>query len=909
MTRARWLLALLLALPGAGWAGEPAAPVAPLVIAVDAVSAAPLPGGLVQAALLPMTGAPRSRDAIRESLERLWSLGLFSAADVEEVLEPGGVRLRFRLVRKPYVEQIAWRGAFGLAVTELAATAALPLDGDAGPRRLEEARERLLARYAAEGYFGAAIRVVPRTDPATGATVVTFIVAAGQRARLGAVSLEGLGRFPARTVRRALGLSAGRRYTEAAVREGVRAAEERMRDAGFYAATVRADPPAWDRAANAVRLAIRVSEGPEYRVELTGRLALRAAALRKALPFSASGIVDEFAVESAARLLTDLYRERGYHFAAVQGTLVPDTSPQQIRFAIDPGPRVRVRQVAFDGNRVFRDAHLRGLIQTRAYRTLRGGYYAEATLARDLRVLLAFYRAQGMVDSTVGPPDVRFSADRREATVRIPIEEGTLVRVGAITVEGATVVGADTIIAALPVRSAGVWSPASTEEARRAVAALYAHRGYVHAEVAIREARRDDRVDLTVELREGERTRVSRVLVSGLVDTRERVVRRELAVAPAQPFDPGALQETERRLADLGIFERIAVGPLQPPPAPFADATLALQEAKPWHLDLGAGYSTDEGLRGTLELGNDNLFGTGRRASLRGRISGIEDSGRLTLHDPRLLGAPWQLTTELYGVRREEIGYRLERVGGTTEVGRDLPRSTVGKLHVALRYRLEWARRSDVNPALLTEAVEPGSELIGSLRPALTVDRRNDPVNPTRGSFHSVSLEGAGAPLGSEVTFLKSEVGTTWFVDWPPPTVLALGARLGLAGTFAGTPDLPVQERFFAGGETTIRGYARDQVGPRDAAGNPRGGQARVLLNAEWRFPIWRLVGGALFVDAGTVRRELVDLRLSEFKVGVGAGLRLNTPVGPVRFDVGYGLNPIPTKDRLNFYFSVGYPF
>jgi outer membrane translocation and assembly module TamA len=219
-------------------------------------------------------------------------------------------------------------------------------------------------------------------------------------------------------------------------------------------------------------------------------------------------------------------------------------------------------------------------------------------------------------------------------------------------------------------------------------------------------------------------------------------------------------------------------------------------------------------------------------------------------------------------------------------------------------------RRTNVDPELIEEAVEPGTEIVGSLRPSLTWDLRDNPLNPTRGSLHFLAIEGAGAPLGSEVSYLKSEFATAWLFDWLRPTVIALSAQMGLATELGDTGELPIERRFFAGGESTIRGYGRNRVGPVDAAGNPRGGNARLLFNAEWRFPIWRFIHGALFVDTGTVRSRIIDLRLSEFKTGVGAGLRLVTPVGPIRFDVGYGLNPVPGDDeRLAFYFSVGYPF
>jgi outer membrane translocation and assembly module TamA len=156
---------------------------------------------------------------------------------------------------------------------------------------------------------------------------------------------------------------------------------------------------------------------------------------------------------------------------------------------------------------------------------------------------------------------------------------------------------------------------------------------------------------------------------------------------------------------------------------------------------------------------------------------------------------------------------------------------------------------------------------------------------------------------------VKSELSTSWFFSWLPPTVFALSGRLGLAGPFGGTDSLPIQDRFFAGGATSVRGFPENKLGPLDAAGDPVGGNALVVVSAEWRFPIWRWLGGAVFIDAGAVTPEVSDLEWSAFKSGAGAGLRVATPVGPIRLDVGYALQPIPSESRAQVYLTVGFPF
>jgi outer membrane protein assembly factor BamA len=198
---------------------------------------------------------------------------------------------------------------------------------------------------------------------------------------------------------------------------------------------------------------------------------------------------------------------------------------------------------------------------------------------------------------------------------------------------------------------------------------------------------------------------------------------------------------------------------------------------------------------------------------------------------------------------------------------------------------------------------------VASVAGALTWDRRDAPLAPRHGSLQFVSFETAAEPLGGNVSFLKARLETSWAFSWPPPLVLALAARLGLATPFASSSDLPIEDRFFAGGANSVRGYREQRVGPLDANGDPIGGNGLVVLNAEYRFPIWRWFGGAVFIDAGAVTPRVRDLAGSAFRVGAGGGLRLNTPVGPVRLDFGYALNAIPGEDRLQIYLAIGNPF
>jgi outer membrane protein assembly factor BamA len=283
--------------------------------------------------------------------------------------------------------------------------------------------------------------------------------------------------------------------------------------------------------------------------------------------------------------------------------------------------------------------------------------------------------------------------------------------------------------------------------------------------------------------------------------------------------------------------------------------------------------------------------------------------GELVYREPWLLGTRWDGDARLFHETREEIGFSVERIGTAAGIERDFGPDLLPGLRGSLRYRLERRRRFDVDATLQPEAGALGAERVASLTPAVTLDRRDSPVDPRRGSLHFVSVEGGAMALGGQANFLKSRLETHWFFDWLRPTVLALSARLGLATPLGDTERLPIEDRFFAGGSTTVRGYRENRLGPRDAAGNPLGGEGLLIVSAEWRFPLWRWIGGALFLDAGAVTAKAGDLSPSELFPGAGAGLRINTPVGPLRLDAGYALRQIEEDGRLRFHLTVGHPF
>ena len=912
------VVALLPSIPEASQA-----PPAPMVTAVEVVSQHRLTGSPPEQLVTGLAGRPFSRARVRESLDRLWGLGIFDKVEVESVDEPGGVRLRFLVSRRPFLESLDFTGKLGIDAADVASTAALALGGPAEPARLERARNDVLTRLRREGYLAATVRLDVRENPATNGRAVTMIVDAGKEARVGKVEITGLTRAEEKPLRKALALDEGGKFKERTFRDGVRAFEAALHTHGFFEARVTAPEPAFDPATNTVDLAVQVTEGPLTRVEFVGRDALHEAALREKMVFADDRIVDDVEVRASAEQIERAYHEAGYHFAKVTGTLGGDGTTRVVKFEIDEGPRVVVEAISFEGNATLPSKQLEEQMQTRPAGLVPigvfKGLFVQERLEQDVRLLRQHYRTQGFPSAEVGPPRVTFSDDRTHAQIVVPVVEGTRRLVSAVTISGNRALETETILKTIGFKAGDPWDAVRAEESRHKVEQLYQRRGYRGTVVGLSTADRDGAVSASYAVKEGELTRIGQIMVAGLTATKPYIVERELQFSTGETLTAVALSEARRRLDSTRLFDRVDVEPLGDPDSPIRDVQVTVREAMPWRFEFGAGYETFEGFRGFVTLGYDNLFGTGRSASIRQRASQKGYRTEVNYREPWVFDSEWQGEAVAFRERKQEIGFISDSIGTTLTIQRDLlkdlfrpeePTDHPKSLRLGFRYRVEEFSRSDIDPNLLEDgSVTERNDLVTSVLSFLSLELRDLPSDPKNGSYHFTGLEIGSSALGGNVNFVKFRLEDSWFFSLSPKTVLAVGTRFGIGAPYGDTPDLVIEDRFKAGGSTTVRGYKEDRVGPLDAKGNPQGGDLRILVNLEWRFPIYRWLGGSTFFDVGLVTPKVTDFTWSEFFPGVGAGLRIATPIGPIRLDLAYGLKQIRNDDRFQIYLTVGQAF
>ncbi len=726
---------------------------------------------------------------------------------------------------------------------------------------------------------------------------------------------------------------------------------------------VRAD--AVPQAGGAVALRFELVERPSVRkVLVSGNREIELEKLQPAITIRRGRPVDRRALASTREAIRALYRSKGHILATVDAELAAVGDGEvNVSIAIDEGPQARVRRVSFLGNRRIDDDELRAVIAvgTRGLvdRLTGGGGPAPSreVVDQDVARVLAYYYDRGFLAAAVGPARVELSRDRRDAYVWIPVSEGAVHRIARI--DRAAVPPS----VRLAIAAGDVASYSAIRAAVEAVRAFHLERGHAWA-VVEPDVRVNGRapcggpagrpfssrlggtcgaVTLGFRVEPGPRVFVERIRIHGAAKTRDRVIRRELAIAEGELYRKSAIEESRRRVAALGYFDQVTASTARGSGDQWIAVDLQVAERDADSIAVSAGYSSSDAVVGQLRVSFRNLLGRGQSLEAAGMLSRDRHQLRLRFFEPHMFDTEWAGAFDLYNQSSAEGDGRRVATGGSLTLGRKLSRdltwfATYKLEQVGLAARgLDPALGLSGTPLRVADLFRGG--LTSSLTGTLQYDTRNDRLFPTGGSFHSASIEVADPTLGSENTFTRFLAGARHWIDLPGPLVLGLRGEVGLI-TSRDPRGVPLSERFQAGGLYDVRGFARGSLGPRIPldAGSPMeplgslhiGGNLRLLAGAEVEFPLVRHLGlsGVLFLDAGnaynlerrycpsmgtTAGRDVctdspADV-LGALRTSAGFGVRWMSPIGPLRFEWGIPLDRQPGERPIQFEFAIGGSF
>jgi outer membrane protein assembly complex protein YaeT len=608
--------------------------------------------------------------------------------------------------------------------------------------------------------------------------------------------------------------------------------------------------------------------------------------------------------DDAAYYLAAFYRKQGYSQAEVEFAI----DGSVLILTIKEGVRTYLRRVAFAGNHAD-DAktlyqYMIGATEEQVLKEPTRFPFVETDIQTGVARIRGLYESEGRLDATVKDAVITYSTDHTRADVAVEINEGARYTVGNITFGGPAVYDRATLLKALGEPLDSAYTTQRVNAMQHNLEYYYKLHGYYAAQVsasgnpkAAAPARDHRLVPVSFTLAPGPLYRFDSATVTGLKRLHPSVVKNRFRKLKGQVYSPTAMDESFRELLRTGLFRNLTINTV-PLPSDEVQINLSAEEAKPKELGLSVGYSTYEGIILGIRLGDRDLFGSGRPLTLDLEHSQRTERADLTYTNPWLFESDYKFTSRAFVQQRDEEGYSKQDTGLRLEITR--------KLNPHVEFSV-FAQGKDVNItqySIVEQYIGPTAYQIATVGITQSLDYRDSPVSPSKGW-----ILGSGADfdtIGGQAAFARGTLRFSYYIPIHQNFLLALGARGGLIVPFT---EVPIDERYFNGGATTVRSFLERYLGPLDPHHYPIGGEAFTVFNAELQFPLHDALHGAIFFDAGNVIADYKQASLNDMRYGIGAGLRYNLPIGPIRLDVG--VNPDPQKYEKwgAVQFSFGFAF
>ena len=635
-------------------------------------------------------------------------------------------------------------------------------------------------------------------------------------------------------------------------------------------------------------------------------------------------------VEDAALILSSRVKRDGYlkpfitiqlvsvngeHLKTTAEDLLENPLPResrfrQVYFQIRKGRLYHYQSLEFEGLESVKEKQARSyFIETAVLLALKGGrIYTPEKLRNGINSLSDVFDRQGYQQARVEVGDLKQDDKTGGVRVRIRVQQGLKSIVRSVREE----VIVEGVTNATQTRTVHPNKPYSTfwaQDFRQSLRTNQFRQGY--PDVTVDMQKLDEKqegqkifLNLLATIKPGPQVRIGNVEFKGQKRTRPSLLSRRVRVKRGELLDRIKVEEGRFRLAQLGSFDSVELDYV-PVDDHTRDVTYRVQEGKQFNVSLLFGYGSYELLRGGFEIEQFNIWGLAHRARLKVVQSFKASSADFTYTMPESIGNDVDVFINANGLRREEISFtRLEYGGGFGAHKYYRPIAT----DITLRYNYQILNAAEVNGIVLSDGVT--NTPVGAIITELKHDRRDNPLYPRKGYKLFGTLELASEYLGGDVNYERVELSTSWHKPIGGGRYLSLGLSHGVVLTVGTTAkDLPINRRFFPGGQNSIRGYQEGEASPRDALGHIEGAESYALGTVEFEqslTPQWSVV---LFSDSLGTARSSNNYPFNTGLFSVGGGLRWKTIIGPVRLEYGYNLNPRPRDPSGTLQFSLGFPF
>ena len=898
---------------------------------------------------------PLEMSTVRASIERLYATGRY--ADIQVEAEPHGseVVIRFHTKNSWFVGHVGVSGNLSDPPNagQLANATRLELGQPFREARVESARGGITQLLESNGLYNGSVHPEYEYDTNTQQVHIRFVVDSGRRASFSQPVFQGELKMSPRKLTTATKwrrwiIHTWKPVTQVRVRNGLDGLRDLYQKDNRLEAKISLKEMPYDVDTNRVRPLLEINAGPRIQVRTIG-VKLSTKKLQQYVPVYEEHTVDHELLVEGQRNLRDYFQSGGYFDAEVvfkQQRVANDKA--DIDYLVNRGTRHRLVHVEIDGNKYFtREAIRERMFVTPAsWLQFRHGRYSENLLRSDEDSIDNLYHSNGFRDVAVTS---RIADDYKgkdgDIAVYVTIKEGAQYFVGTLTIDGIEHLDRKLIEQQFSSAEGQPFSEYNVAIDRDTILAQYFANGYPNAtfEWSSKPGAQPNFVDLRFLIGEGEPRYVRQVLINGLKTTRPSLVYRNLLLNPGDPLSPTRMSETQRRLYDLGVFAKVDMAIQNQDGETTRKYVLYdMEEARRYSLAAGVGAevarigggcqtcldnpggATGFAPRVSLDAARLNFLGLGHSISMRTRLSTLERRALLNYSAPRFRNREGLALsfTGLYDDSRDVRTFSAKRVEGSVQLSQRFSKATT------FFYRYTYRRVSvdestlKITPFLIPLLSQPVR--IGIVTGNMIQDRRDDPVEPRKGIYNTLDFGLAEHAFGSQRNFFRFLGRNATYHPLTKKLTLARNTSFGAMDTFRFTGDplqaIPLAERFFAGGGTSHRGFPENQAGPRDTiTGFPLGGTALIFNQTELRFPlIGENIGGVFFHDAGNVYSSLRShpFRLSQkgniqdfdyLEQAVGFGVRYRTPIGPVRVDLAYSVNPPSfigfkgtTEDLLN---------
>ena len=669
-------------------------------------------------------------------------------------------------------------------------------------------------------------------------------------------------------------------------------------------------------------LSVIVLEKPVIRQIVIGDFtAFKEDKLRKELGVLEGQILDQRLVKDGVEKIRKLYKDKGFQFVNIESEvdISRTTKEATVYVRIIEGEKYKIKDVRYEGVNSLPLKKVRKLLKTKKDKWYTSGVFKEPVFEEDLERVRLYFQQEGFLDVQVTHA-LDYDKASNKIFVTVKVAEGQRYVAGDVKFKGNRLFPESEIWQQLDMLPGLTYSQYYLYQDLEKIRSYYYERGYMDARVVpdVRLNKDTGKVDIVYNIEEGDIVFVEKVVVRGNTKTRDIVIRRELRIRPGERFDGTKIERSKERLNNLGFFEEVTFD-TEPGTEPNRrNVIFRVKEKRTGELSFGGGVSSIDRFIGFAEISQKNFdylnwprfTGGGQSLSIRARVGSITQDYSINFVNPYIFNKPITYESSIYDTRRdnENVDFEEERRGFSNA----LSKAFTDRLRLGLGYTLEHVDVTNITDGAPTSVTDfAGGNWLSRLKWFGSYDTRDNVFNPTKGLLYTLSTELVGSFLGGSEDYYLVNTGLTKYFNVAKKHLFEYKIRLGTGNSFGDSSDVPVYDRFYAGGLGTVRGYGYRRVGPK-ANGNAIGGDTLAVTSLEYTFPVPKvdLLKGAFFIDAGQVDPDFFRLGFSDFAVSVGPGVKVKTPLGPVVFY--YGL-PVFNKDTENengrFEFSLSRGF